>query len=168
MVRRLVVPDSRRWTANACRLCLARHSRHYLPRRTMSRSVTGLYDFSRKLQVARIRGRPSTRHSFPGRHPCKPAGAPRVRRPGRISSDPSVPSPLATEQIQQRSEFWIVTENSAHPLICASTFSPTRIAAPLLLRQPWQDQSNRCRCMSLRSEPDGGPDYVATHRRFAP
>lgn len=29
--------------------------RHYLPRRTMSRSVTGLCDFSRKLQVARIR-----------------------------------------------------------------------------------------------------------------
>jgi integrase/recombinase XerD len=29
--------------------------RHYLPRRTMSRSVTGLCDFSRELQVARIR-----------------------------------------------------------------------------------------------------------------
>jgi len=29
--------------------------RHYLPRRIMSRSVTGLCDFSRKLQVARIR-----------------------------------------------------------------------------------------------------------------
>jgi site-specific recombinase XerD len=55
--------------------------RHYLPRRTMSRSVTGLCDFSRKLQVLGLGCRPSTRHSFPGCHSCKPAGAPRNRRP---------------------------------------------------------------------------------------
>jgi hypothetical protein len=55
--------------------------RHYLPRRTMSRSVTGLCDSCRKLQVSRMGVRPSTRHSFPRRHSCKPAGAPRDRRP---------------------------------------------------------------------------------------
>jgi integrase/recombinase XerD len=55
--------------------------RHYLPRRTMSRSVTGLCDFSRKCRLLGLGGRPSTRHSFPGRHSCKPAGASRDRRP---------------------------------------------------------------------------------------
>ena len=61
----------------------AKNALCYLPSRTMSRSVTELCDYSRKLQVARARGRPSTRHSFPGNHSCKPAGATCNRSPWR-------------------------------------------------------------------------------------
>jgi hypothetical protein len=61
MVRTLV-PDSRRWTANACRLCRSRHSRHYLPHRTMSSNSGHDGKYLRNKDVFRRNAR-ATRHS---------------------------------------------------------------------------------------------------------